>query len=63
MGWNPCQKLFPRSKKKNNGFVEVLNRHKTYLRQLEDHKNMERNQVEYLVKEEEDKKKTFMDKA
>jgi hypothetical protein len=30
-GWNPCQKLLPKSRRKDNGYKLVLARHKQYL--------------------------------
>jgi hypothetical protein len=35
MGWNPCQKLFPKASKKRNVLKEILDRHKNYLSNLE----------------------------
>lgn len=35
VGWNPCQKLFPKSKKKNTKLTGVLNRHKQFLASLQ----------------------------
>jgi hypothetical protein len=34
-GWNPCQKLFPRKRNRNNVFNEVLSKHKIFLKSLE----------------------------
>tara|TARA_B100000519_G_C13833233_1_gene245970 strand:- start:145 stop:468 length:324 start_codon:yes stop_codon:yes gene_type:complete len=42
MGWNPCQKLFPKSRKKKSGYNAVLERHRQYIRALEAQKNAER---------------------
>lgn len=63
MGWNPCQKLFPKSRKQRNGFNNVLNRHKIYLKQLEEDRKYQKEQVDYIVRAEEERKKEFMDKA
>lgn len=46
MGWNPCQRIFPKSGKKKNVFNGILKRHRTFLRNLEDHKRAERDDVE-----------------
>jgi hypothetical protein len=40
-GWNPCEKVFPKSNKKKNLFANVLNRHKAFLKNLEVQKKIE----------------------
>lgn len=45
VGWNPCPKVFPKSRKKGNGFGDVLNRHKQYLKDLEHKKQQEREDI------------------
>ena len=46
IGWNPCERVFPKSSKKRNQFANVLNRHKAYLRGLEAQKAYEREENE-----------------
>jgi hypothetical protein len=38
IGWNPCERVFPKSKKKVNAFNGILNRHKQFLKNLESSK-------------------------
>jgi hypothetical protein len=40
-GWNPCERVFPKSNKKQNLFANVLNRHKAFLKNLEVQKKIE----------------------
>ena len=35
VGWNPCQKVFPKTKKKSRMIDGVLGRHKLFLKNLE----------------------------
>lgn len=34
LGWNPCQKILPKSRKKLGSYYAVLKRHRAYLAQL-----------------------------
>lgn len=62
-GWNPCQKLFPKAAKKRNVFKEILDRHKNYLRNLEADRKFIQEQQTQFIRDEEEKKRTFMEKA
>jgi ubiquitin len=35
VGWNPCEKVFAKGKKKRDMFAGVLQRHKQFLKNLE----------------------------
>ena len=35
LGWNPCARVFPRSQKKRSLFQGVLQRHKSFIKNLE----------------------------
>ena len=50
VGWNPCERVFPKSNKRKNQFTNVLNRHKAYLKNLEAQKQLEK---ENMLKENE----------
>jgi hypothetical protein len=53
----------PRAAKKRNVFGEVLQRHKNYIKLLEADVKDHKASVEQAAREEEDRKKQFMDKA
>jgi hypothetical protein len=63
VGWNPCPRLFPRIKKKKNVFLEVLNRHKAYIKTLEIDRAIQREEAVRVVQDEEERKRNFMAKA
>jgi hypothetical protein len=63
VGWNPCQKLNPGSKKKTNVFNEVLNRHKAFIKNLELDRAMQKEGATMMIMEEEERKRAFMAKA
>lgn len=42
IGWNPCPKVLPKSQKKRSVFSGVLQRHKNFLKHLEQAKQIER---------------------
>ena len=46
MGWNPCEKVFPKNSKKKDIFSGVLNRHKQFLKNLEAQKKIELEEME-----------------
>lgn len=46
MGWNPCEKVFPRAKKKKDIFSGILNRHKEFLKNLEAQRKIEQQEIE-----------------
>ena len=58
-GWNPCEKVYPKSLKKKNIFTGVLNRHKAFLKNLEIQKNLEKEGEQRMIQMEEDKIQNF----
>lgn len=63
MGWNPCQRIFPKSGKKKNVFNGILKRHRDFLRNLAGQKRMERDDVEMQTMYEEEKVNRFKHQA
>ena len=63
MGWNPCQKVFPKSGKRKNIFGGILARHKRFLKNLEDQKRAERDEMDMATMYEEQKLNRFRDQA
>lgn len=63
IGWNPCQKVYPRSKKRNSGYNDVLNRHKAYLKKIEDDRKANLKILEQTIDFEENRFKEFREKA
>lgn len=59
IGWNPCAKLFPRSKKKGNGYNNVLNRHKAYLAELANKKQLEDQEQQLMQQSEKERFEKF----
>jgi hypothetical protein len=59
VGWNPCERVFPKSNKKRNLFNNVLTRHKAFLKNLETQKAMEREEKAKLDEFEEAKFHNF----
>lgn len=51
--------MYPKSSKKKNLFANVLNRHKAFLKNLEEQKKVERDEKQLLVEFEETKIKDF----
>jgi len=46
MGWNPCEKVFPKAAKKKDLFAGVLQRHKDFLKNLAAQKKIEQEEKE-----------------
>ena len=46
MGWNPCEKVFPKAAKKKDLFAGVLQRHKDFLKNLAAQKKIEQEEQE-----------------
>lgn len=46
MGWNPCERVYPKANKKKDIFSGVLNRHKQFLKNLEAQKKIEMEEME-----------------
>ena len=63
LGWNPCQKILPKSRKKLGSYHAVLKRHRAYLARLAEQKAIvaEEKEAERLFNEEKEAK--FRDNA
>ena len=59
VGWNPCEKVYPKSNKKKNLFANVLNRHKAFLKNLETQKALESEEKAKIDEFEENKIQSF----
>ena len=59
IGWNPAAKLLPRQTKKKADPNSILVRHKKFLKQLENQKNVERAQNMEDMANKENKTKAF----
>lgn len=59
VGWNPCEKVYPKSGKKKNLFANVLNRHKAFLKNLETQKAIEKDDQAKIAEFEETKIQNF----
>lgn len=62
-GWNPCQRVFPKSGKKKNILGGILSRHKQFLKNLENQKRAERDDMDMATLYEEQKLNRFRDQA
>lgn len=63
VGWNPCERIYPKSNKRPNIFKGILNRHKQFLSNLEAQKKFEREDMLYKIDQEEAKVSKFKSNA
>lgn len=63
VGWNPCARVLPRSQKKVSVFQGVLQRHKNFLKNLEAHKRLEREEQVMFMDIQDEKVTKFKEQA
>lgn len=63
LGWNPCTKVLPRAMKKRNVLKEILTKHKSYLKNLEEDRRYINEAKTQIIIDEEERRRTFMEKA
>lgn len=63
VGWNPCARVLPRSQKKKSLFQGVLQRHKNFIKNLEMHKKLEKEEQAMFMDVQDQKVTKFKEQA